>query len=124
VTVFDVPAVDPDASERWSRALGDYTVARKLGRCSQDLGEPPEGCGLVDHHQDAFGRPVSVRRNRPAERILVMIDEAAALGRFSEILTASAELPGRSLASGSTAGTSNTVTISAVLRMVSAPACP
>ncbi|GJE00843.1 type IV secretory system conjugative DNA transfer family protein [Methylobacterium isbiliense] len=36
----------------------------------------------------------SVRRNRPAERILVMIDEAAALGRFSEILTASAELPG------------------------------
>jgi hypothetical protein len=24
--VFDVPAVDPDASERWSRALGDYTA--------------------------------------------------------------------------------------------------
>ncbi|RZK93519.1 MAG: type VI secretion protein, partial [Methylobacterium sp.] len=26
VTVFDVPAVDPDESERWSRALGDYTA--------------------------------------------------------------------------------------------------
>ena len=36
----------------------------------------------------------SVRRNRPAERILVMIDEAAALGRFDEILTAAGELPG------------------------------
>lgn len=37
---------------------------------------------------------ISVRRNRPAERILVFIDEAAALGRFEEILTASGELPG------------------------------
>ncbi|GJE78454.1 type IV secretory system conjugative DNA transfer family protein [Methylorubrum suomiense] len=26
VTVFDVPAVDPDESERWSRAIGDYTT--------------------------------------------------------------------------------------------------
>lgn len=26
VTVFDVPAVDPDESERWSRAIGDYTA--------------------------------------------------------------------------------------------------
>jgi type IV secretion system protein VirD4 len=26
VTVFDMPAVDPDESERWSRALGDYTA--------------------------------------------------------------------------------------------------
>jgi type IV secretion system protein VirD4 len=26
VTVFDVPAVDPDESERWSRSLGDYTA--------------------------------------------------------------------------------------------------
>jgi type IV secretion system protein VirD4 len=26
VTLFDVPAVDPDESERWSRALGDFTV--------------------------------------------------------------------------------------------------
>ena len=37
---------------------------------------------------------ISVRRNRPQERILVFIDEAAALGRFEEILTASGELPG------------------------------
>jgi type IV secretion system protein VirD4 len=37
---------------------------------------------------------ISVRRNRPAERILVFVDEAAALGRFEEILTASGELPG------------------------------
>ena len=26
VTVFDVPAVDPDEAERWSRAIGDYTA--------------------------------------------------------------------------------------------------
>lgn len=26
VTVFDLPAVDPDEAERWSRALGDYTA--------------------------------------------------------------------------------------------------
>ncbi|MBW4971928.1 TraM recognition domain-containing protein, partial [Croceibacter atlanticus] len=26
VTVFDVPAVDPDETERWSRAIGDYTA--------------------------------------------------------------------------------------------------
>lgn len=26
VTVFDVPAIDPEESERWSRALGDYTA--------------------------------------------------------------------------------------------------
>jgi type IV secretion system protein VirD4 len=26
VTIFDVPAVDPDESERWSRAIGDYTA--------------------------------------------------------------------------------------------------
>jgi type IV secretion system protein VirD4 len=37
---------------------------------------------------------ISIRRHRPAERILVFIDEAAALGRFDEILTASGELPG------------------------------
>jgi type IV secretion system protein VirD4 len=37
---------------------------------------------------------ISVRRNRPAQRIMVLIDEAAALGRFEEILTASGELPG------------------------------
>lgn len=37
---------------------------------------------------------ISVRRNRPRERVLVFIDEAAALGRFEEILTASGELPG------------------------------
>lgn len=36
----------------------------------------------------------SVRRNRPVQRIIVFIDEAAALGRFDEILTASGELPG------------------------------
>lgn len=36
----------------------------------------------------------SVRRNRPVQRIMVFIDEAAALGRFDEILTASGELPG------------------------------
>lgn len=37
---------------------------------------------------------ISVRRNRPAQRLLVMVDEAAALGRFEELLTASGELPG------------------------------
>jgi type IV secretion system protein VirD4 len=36
----------------------------------------------------------AVRRNRPEERIMVFIDEAAALGRFDEILTAAGELPG------------------------------
>ncbi|KPF67273.1 type VI secretion protein [Bosea sp. AAP35] len=36
----------------------------------------------------------SVRRNPPKDRLMVFIDEAAALGRFDEILTASAELPG------------------------------
>lgn len=37
---------------------------------------------------------ISVRRHRPAQRLMVLIDEAAALGRFEEILTASGELPG------------------------------
>ncbi len=36
----------------------------------------------------------SVRLHRPVERILVMIDEAAALGYFYEVLTAANELPG------------------------------
>lgn len=36
----------------------------------------------------------SVRRNPPKDRLMVFIDEAAAVGRFDEILTASAELPG------------------------------
>lgn len=40
---------------------------------------------------------ISVRRNRPAERIVAFVDEAAALGRFEEILTASGELPGYGL---------------------------
>jgi type IV secretion system protein VirD4 len=37
---------------------------------------------------------VAVRRHRPPERILVFIDEAASLGKFHEIVSASAELPG------------------------------
>lgn len=36
----------------------------------------------------------AIRANRPAERIVIFIDEAAALGRFDAILTASGELPG------------------------------
>jgi type IV secretion system protein VirD4 len=36
----------------------------------------------------------SIRRNRPEERVVIFIDEAAALGRFDELLTASTELPG------------------------------
>lgn len=40
---------------------------------------------------------IGVRRNRPAERIITFVDEAAALGRFDEILTASGELPGYGL---------------------------
>lgn len=36
----------------------------------------------------------SMRRNRPDERVIVFVDEAAALGRFDEILTSAAELPG------------------------------
>jgi type IV secretion system protein VirD4 len=40
---------------------------------------------------------ISVRRNRPGERIVAFVDEAAALGRFEEILTASGELPGYGL---------------------------
>ena len=36
----------------------------------------------------------SIRARRPIERVLVFVDEAAALGRFDEILTAAAELPG------------------------------
>lgn len=36
----------------------------------------------------------SIRRNRPHQRVIVFVDEAAALGRFDELLTASTELPG------------------------------
>lgn len=36
----------------------------------------------------------AIRRNRPQERVVIFIDEAAALGRFDELLTASTELPG------------------------------
>ena len=36
----------------------------------------------------------TIRRNKPRERIVVFIDEAKALGRFNEILTAYGELPG------------------------------
>ena len=36
----------------------------------------------------------SVRRNRPAERLMVFVDEAAVLGRFDALLTAAGELPG------------------------------
>lgn len=39
----------------------------------------------------------AVRRNRPKERILVFVDEAATLGRFSAILKAATELPGYGL---------------------------
>jgi type IV secretion system protein VirD4 len=38
-----------------------------------------------------------VRRNRPKERIVVFLDEAAAIGRFEAILTAAGELPGYGL---------------------------
>lgn len=37
---------------------------------------------------------VGIRRHRPPERVLIIIDEAASLGKFHEIVTASAELPG------------------------------
>ncbi len=37
---------------------------------------------------------MSIRRNRPAERIVIFVDEAAALGRYTEISTAATELPG------------------------------
>jgi type IV secretion system protein VirD4 len=36
----------------------------------------------------------AIRRNRPKERLLVIIDEAFALGKFREIVVASSELPG------------------------------
>lgn len=36
----------------------------------------------------------AIRRNRPDERVVIFVDEAAALGRFDELLTASTELPG------------------------------
>ena len=36
----------------------------------------------------------AIRRNRPEERVVIFVDEAAALGRFDELLTASTELPG------------------------------
>lgn len=36
----------------------------------------------------------AVRRNRPVERLVVFIDEAAVLGRFEALLTAAGELPG------------------------------
>ena len=39
----------------------------------------------------------AVRRNRARERIVVFLDEASALGRFSEILNAATELPGYGL---------------------------
>ena len=36
----------------------------------------------------------SVRRHRPAERLMIFVDEAAVLGRFDALLTAAGELPG------------------------------
>ena len=36
----------------------------------------------------------SIRRHRPSNRVMIYVDEAAALGRFDEILTSAAELPG------------------------------
>ncbi len=36
----------------------------------------------------------SIRRNRPEERIVIFVDEAATLGRFDELLSAATELPG------------------------------
>ena len=39
----------------------------------------------------------AVRRYRPKKRILVFLDEAAALGRFKEVLTSAGELPGYGL---------------------------
>jgi type IV secretion system protein VirD4 len=36
----------------------------------------------------------SIRRNRPEMRVVLFVDEAAAIGRYDELLVASAELPG------------------------------
>jgi type IV secretion system protein VirD4 len=36
----------------------------------------------------------AIRRNRPKERVIIFVDEAAVLGRFDELLTAAGELPG------------------------------
>jgi type IV secretion system protein VirD4 len=36
----------------------------------------------------------AIRRNPPIERALIFVDEARALGRFSELVVASGELPG------------------------------
>lgn len=87
------------ADERLRRLVGASTFALSdLSSNEVDLFivVPPEYKGLLAPLfrwllSDLF---TAVRRNRPAERIVVFLDEAAALGRFEEILTAAGELPG------------------------------
>jgi len=88
--------------------LADQRLQRLVGKSTFELSElasdeidlfvaiPPEYSRVLAPFlrwllSDLFA---SIRGNRPKERILIFVDEAAALGRFDEILTAAGELPG------------------------------
>lgn len=88
--------------------LADPRMRRLVGESSFDLAElsrdevdifvaiPPEHKRILApllrwFLSDLF---TAIRRNRPEQRVVLFIDEAAALGRFDEILTSAAELPG------------------------------
>jgi len=87
------------ADERLRELVGDSTfnlADLSSGEIDLFIAVPPEHKRVLAPLlrwllSDLF---TSVRRNRPSQRIIVFIDEAAALGRFDEILTASGELPG------------------------------
>lgn len=87
------------ADERLRRLVGASTFSLSdlaSGGVDLFIAVPPEYKRLLApllrwFLSDLF---ISVRRNRPAQRLLIMVDEAAALGKFDEILTASGELPG------------------------------
>ena len=69
------------------------------GKCDLFVAVPPEYRTILAPWirwllADVF---LVVRRNKVKNRIVAFVDEAAALGRFDEILTAAAELPGHGL---------------------------
>jgi type IV secretion system protein VirD4 len=88
--------------------LADRRLRRLVGTSTFDLSELSSGdvdlfIAIPPEHKrvlapflrwilsDLFA---NIRQERPKERILIFVDEAAALGRFDEILTAAGELPG------------------------------
>ena len=72
--MFDVPAIDPDAGERWSRAIGDYT-----GRV-ESLTRPAEGQGPRSIASTPQGLRLLTREalaSLPANRLLVFPNSTA-----------------------------------------------